>query len=795
MSTTDEYDAFYSPIDHQDLVDIEAAAIAAYALREATPTPAPPFSQESQVESFTPDEFDLYDFSEFTADDFAHIDALVLAHTPDIPSTPNDPVHSTPAQPHTEGSGNDAGSRGSNRRTSWNGGPRVEIGFEGAPNANPRPRVKGSSRRTPFQQFRSWKGVLSVTDLVGPSWCEVQFDYGLRQKRYKKLEDRPTSFLTAEGKTIAVVQDVAAQNDRTVTRGKSIHKVLEREVQPETVAVEITTPEERWGLRLINMLASLQILTEVGYCREMPVFGVVQDQVVTGIIDEIARRPLDSTNWPESEQDIGSGGKAGTSIPNKRVAPSTPSKSTSKKHKHDSPSEQPQITAFFSPGPRPRTPIEPTPVQVEGPKYSLHLSDTKTRTRPSLPTDEDAFASRLQLMLYHRLLSNLLAPAAPSICAPAPLDFAALWQRVRVNPARRFSDGFLAQSGLGSPPSAETHPDSTSIHAASNAHMSSSSLSCLDDLVTAWMHAVQALNVSAVDTTLTLVYRLQPTRKRSGKRRKGPPTDISAQEAQALAAAVQASVSDVQGEGVDPDPDLTRAIFESLKDSLVSGRSADGDLGVVTNPFGVPISEAQESTTLEGEACLSDGTTDVLGVPHVLEQDPQLAWAQQDSLLSHLKESPAAQHAVADAAPSLVVDPPIIMVDIDGPTRDVPATSVDIGAPDEGEKTAPSSPARSGSDLVEVDEKMTVAELNVEARILGSKEFIADNVALDDYLSRILSWWHGQRKPEGVSVEFTRRCITCEYREGCEWREKKAQEAMEKYHAESPSQRANESPA
>lgn len=52
------------------------------------------------------------------------------------------------------------------------------------------------------------------------SRCEVQFDYGLRQKRYKKLEDRPTSFVTAEGKTISVVQNVAAQNDRTVSRGK-----------------------------------------------------------------------------------------------------------------------------------------------------------------------------------------------------------------------------------------------------------------------------------------------------------------------------------------------------------------------------------------------------------------------------------------------------------------------------------------------------------------------------------------------------------------------------------------------
>ncbi|KAI0826879.1 exonuclease V [Trametes gibbosa] len=783
MSGTDEYDAFYPPIDHQDLVDIEAAAIAAYSLREASRPPAPPLSQESLPDSSASDEFDVYDFSEFTADDFVHIDALVLAHTPDIPTPPNDPIDPPPAQPQTARRGSDAVK---SRRISVDGGPRVEIGFEETANANPRSRVKGSSRRTPFQQFRSWKGMLSVTDLVGPSWCEVQFDYGLRQKRYKKLEDRPTSFVTAEGKTIEVVQNVAAQNDRTVTRGKSVHKVLEREVQPETVAVDITTQEERWGLRLINMLASLETLTEVGYCREMPVFGVVHGQVVTGIIDEIARRPLEPTQ-PKHEPETGGSGKGGASSPNKRVAPSTPSKSPSKKPKHDSPNGQPQITAFFTPGKRASTSDEPTPTKEEGPKFSLHLSDTKTRMRPSLPTDEDAFASRLQLMLYHRLLSNLVAPAAPSIRAPAPLDFAALWRRVRVDPTRRFSEGFLAQAGLA-PPLSSAKPDSSAAltPTASSAPPVSASLSSLDDLTAAWTHAVQALRVSAVDTTLSLVYRLQPKRRRSGKRRKGPSDNLSAQEVQDLAAAVQASVRDVQGvvgDAVDPDLDLTRAIFESLKESLASERPAGGDLGVVADPFGVPISEAEGSTTLEGEACLYDDSADTLGVRDALGRDPQLAWALQDSLLSHSKASPAVKDAAADAEPSVVGDLSIAAADTDGLTSDAPAILSEEGALEEDIKTAPGTPTRSDSDLVEADETMTVAELDIEARILGTKEFSLDSAALDDYLTRVLSWWHGQREPEGVSVGLTRRCMTCEYREGCEWREKKAQEAMEKYHA------------
>ena len=50
--------------------------------------------------------------------------------------------------------------------------------------------------------------------------CEVQFDYGLRQKRHLKLETRPTSFVSSEGKVIEVSKDVAVVNDRTLTRGK-----------------------------------------------------------------------------------------------------------------------------------------------------------------------------------------------------------------------------------------------------------------------------------------------------------------------------------------------------------------------------------------------------------------------------------------------------------------------------------------------------------------------------------------------------------------------------------------------
>ncbi|KAI0078862.1 hypothetical protein K474DRAFT_1673758 [Panus rudis PR-1116 ss-1] len=35
-------------------------------------------------------------------------------------------------------------------------------------------------------------------------------------------------------------------------------------------------------------------------------------------------------------------------------------------------------------------------------------------------------------------------------------------------------------------------------------------------------------------------------------------------------------------------------------------------------------------------------------------------------------------------------------------------------------------------------------------------------------------WWDGKRAPRGVDIAFTRRCITCPYVKGCEWRAKQA---------------------
>ena len=51
------------------------------------------------------------------------------------------------------------------------------------------------------------------------SRCEVQYEYGLRQHRSKRLEKRPESFITREGKEIRVEKKTAQLNDIVLREG------------------------------------------------------------------------------------------------------------------------------------------------------------------------------------------------------------------------------------------------------------------------------------------------------------------------------------------------------------------------------------------------------------------------------------------------------------------------------------------------------------------------------------------------------------------------------------------------
>ncbi|KAI9444635.1 exonuclease V a 5' deoxyribonuclease-domain-containing protein [Lactarius indigo] len=529
----------------------------------------------------------------------------------------------------------------------------------------PRPRYRADTR-SPFEKYRS-RGTLSVSDLVGPAWCEVQFDYGLRQGRSRALANRPETFVSAEGKVITVEKKVAQANEKVLGRGRSVHEKLEREIYPEPVAVNINTKEEYWAARLINMLSCLSSLTDLGFCREMPVFGFVQDQAIIGIIDEISLKPIF-----ESE--------AESSPTNKRTrtpTPGTPQKS--KRPRKSSPSQS-DLTDIVpsSPKGKVRKPASPSPRPMLN---VLSLLDTKTRRSNSVPSDDDAYSSRMQLMLYHHLLSALLAPT---------FSFNAFWEKIQVDPLAQLSDTFLLQSGLARE---------------SDGIVVLGYPSCLDDLADLWRVTVRSMHVRGLSPTLEIVYRTQP--KRSTR------DDFAAadREARDIARAIASSLRDD-----NHDPDLERAIAESLRDIPPA---TDGP------------------AALAGDGANAQLSSDETHVP----------WYDREGIAAQ-----AVSKAIGSSWPMEVPS-----------ALEEPSSS--------SERDPPSQPEESG--------------------IIGRKSFTFDEDAMNAHVQNVMQWWRGERAPRGVDIEHVRRCFSCEYREGCEWREMKAKEAQDKnYHAWAATQKS-----
>ncbi|KAF9270681.1 hypothetical protein L218DRAFT_50776 [Marasmius fiardii PR-910] len=383
-------------------------------------------------------------------------------------------------------------------------------------------------QNSPLQRFRRTRH-LSVTDLVSPVWCEYQFDYGLRQKRHKKLSERPDSFVTKAGKEIQVEKPIAAKNEVQLNKGKAVHKKLEREIHPEDVIVPVDTKEDGWGLRLLNMVTGFRTLLRLGCARELPVFGIIKGHVVVGII--VCLFPTHSLCTSDNQQDEVLRTQINHDFPSslsKRPPQSNPTTPRKPKRSRTSPDlptcgiahdfGNSKSVVSLSSAIVANTQLPSTPVD----HYILHLNDTKTRRSDTLPSDDDALSSRLQLMTYYRLLSNLLAH----------FDFPLLWTKEQVNPSRKFSQSFLSEAGLGD--------------------MGSYEVTCLDDLTALWHATLLELRVAHVDARLTLVYRSRQSprnkrKKEQGKARgKAPELEfISPREQADIDRAIEASLQDL----------------------------------------------------------------------------------------------------------------------------------------------------------------------------------------------------------------------------------------------------------
>lgn len=215
------------------------------------------------------------------------------------------------------------------------------------PEASPIPDT-----RSPLLRFRTQpKKALSVTDLVSPAWCELQYWYTLTIHGKKK-------------RTPAMKQ------------GSVVHQKLEDEIHT-TVKVDIETKEDAWGLRIWNVIQGLRTLRDSGQTRELEIWGTIDGLVVNGIIDELSYINPD----PNLEQSF-------------------------QKFQDDTASDQTTIDEFF----KNTTGGSNIKVATQTRQYrtnKVYLCDVKTRTARSLPNESAFKPTKMQLMLYHHLLGNL----------------------------------------------------------------------------------------------------------------------------------------------------------------------------------------------------------------------------------------------------------------------------------------------------------------------------------------------------------------------------------------------------
>lgn len=177
--------------------------------------------------------------------------------------------------------------------------------------------------------------------------------------------------------------------------GSKVHQKLEDEVHT-TVRVEITSREDAFGLRLWNFIQGLRTLRDTGLTRELEVWGMVNGNLVNGVIDVLS---CENPN-PEFENELGLDATA-----------------------------QAKMTDFFA--------VDKPNKQPKHTK-KIYLTDVKTRGSPAPVSKAALRPAKIQLLLYHRFLSEM---------ASDKIDLFRVMRRYGLDADEPFSDGFLAQIG------------------------------------------------------------------------------------------------------------------------------------------------------------------------------------------------------------------------------------------------------------------------------------------------------------------------------------------------------------
>jgi exonuclease V len=196
--------------------------------------------------------------------------------------------------------------------------------------------------------------------------------------------------------------------------GSKIHQKLEDEVHT-AVPVQVQTKEDRFGLRIWNTISGLRCLRETGLTRELEVWGVMEGQVVNGVIDEISYECPDPAF--EAEVELSKAQQSGGTVP--------------------LPKDQLSISQAFARASQAANDGDAWFGGVEA-NRQIYIADVKTRGVRSKPTGASLRPTWMQLMLYRKLLESLSLNT---------VDAETIFARYDLQPLDSFTDVFLQEIG------------------------------------------------------------------------------------------------------------------------------------------------------------------------------------------------------------------------------------------------------------------------------------------------------------------------------------------------------------
>lgn len=215
-------------------------------------------------------------------------------------------------------------------------------------------------------------------------------------------------------------------------KGSVVHKTLEDEIYT-TVPVEITTKEDAWALRIWNVIQGLRMLREYGVTRELEVWGVVDGELVNGIIDQLSFECPDPELEATASSYYADAATSRAALPEYQMSLSDFLLSSSQGGRRLSDLAEVESMEEAPPSP------DQSPAVYNLPR--IYMTDVKTRASGSVPTVKSTSfrPTLLQLQLYYHMLNRLITSDDVTI------DLLAT--RYKLDPERPFTDAFISEVG------------------------------------------------------------------------------------------------------------------------------------------------------------------------------------------------------------------------------------------------------------------------------------------------------------------------------------------------------------